>query len=36
MQLVATDADGDGIPDLVSANKRGAFVFLSGAAPTVK
>ena len=33
VQIVAADADGDGIPDIVSANKRGTFVFLSGAAP---
>jgi hypothetical protein len=28
-QLVAADANGDGRPDLISANKRGTFVFLS-------
>ncbi len=28
-QLVATDINKDGVPDLVSANKRGAFVFVS-------
>ncbi len=29
VQLVVTDANGDGRPDLVSANKRGTFVFMS-------
>ena len=29
VQLVVTDANGDGRPDIVSANKRGTFVFLS-------
>jgi hypothetical protein len=28
-QLVVTDANGDGRPDIVTANKRGTHVFLS-------
>jgi hypothetical protein len=30
VQLVTADVNGDGRPDIVSANKRGTFVFLSG------
>lgn len=30
VQLVVADANGDGRPDVVSANKRGTFLFLSG------
>ncbi len=29
VHLVVSDAKGDGRPDIVSANKRGTFVFLS-------
>jgi acetyl esterase/lipase len=35
VQLVAADANADGIPDLITANKRGTFVFLSRAAPEI-
>ena len=39
VQLVVTDANADGTPDIISANKRGTFVFMShpttAATPTV-
>ena len=35
-QVVVADANGDGRPDIVSANKRGTFVFLSEKAPAQK
>ena len=36
VQLVLADANGDGQPDIVSANKRGTFVFLSDQASARK
>ncbi|MFM9030065.1 MAG: VCBS repeat-containing protein, partial [Opitutaceae bacterium] len=36
VQLVAADADGAGLPDIVSAKKRGTVVFLSAAAAKKK
>jgi hypothetical protein len=36
VQLVLADANGDGRPDIVSANKRGTFVFLSEKSPASK
>jgi hypothetical protein len=36
VQLVLADANGDGQPDIVSANKRGTFVFLSEKVPVRK
>jgi hypothetical protein len=36
VQLVVADANGDGRPDIVSANKRGTFVFISEKTPAKK